>query len=344
MARDLRIDDDAGPSRARPDGRTAQATPDPGARGPHPVGVIQLEVTASDAPHEIDRRLPTEVWYPAAPGQEERAAAPHPLDQPHRASPELSPLRNGARALLAFSHGNSGMRQQSTFLMTHLASWGFVVAAPDHLGNTFNDMIRLESDEARREAHLRARRQRPGDLQAVLRSLLDEEIGADLLPPLDATRVGVLGHSFGGWTALKLPALEPRVGAACALAPASEPFIGRRAFDGGELPLPERVATLLLAARDDVLVDLATSIEPLHERLGPHARLEVIDAADHFHFCDGLELLHELHENTPRPNLQKPVRPGRELRGETEMHDLLNERVTRFFWEALFANDSRSRS
>jgi predicted dienelactone hydrolase len=236
------------------------------------------------------------------------------------------------------------MRQQSTFLMTHLASWGFVVAAPDHLGNTFDDMIRLESDEARREAHLRARRQRPGDLHAVLRALLDEGAGENLLPPLDPTRVGVLGHSFGGWTALKLPAREPRVGAVCALAPASEPFIGRRAFEAGELPLPDRVATLLLAARDDVLVDLETSIAPLHERLGRRARLEVIDAADHFHFCDGLELLHELHENTPRPNLRKSVRPGGELLREAEMHGLLNERVTRFFRDALADDDSRSRS
>ena len=70
--------------------------------------------------------------------------------------------------LLVFSHGNSGYRQQSTFLTTHLASWGFVVAAPDHVGNTFGEMLALKTDEARRSAHLRARSQRPIDLLATI--------------------------------------------------------------------------------------------------------------------------------------------------------------------------------
>ena len=51
--------------------------------------------------------------------------------------------------LVVFSHGNSGLRRQSTFLTTHLASWGFVVAAPDHTGNTFEEMMQLESQEER---------------------------------------------------------------------------------------------------------------------------------------------------------------------------------------------------
>jgi len=34
--------------------------------------------------------------------------------------------------LVLYSHGLGSYRSQSTFLMTHLASWGLVVAAPDH--------------------------------------------------------------------------------------------------------------------------------------------------------------------------------------------------------------------
>lgn len=196
-------------------------------------------------------------------------------------------------------------------------------------------MATLEDDDARRTHHRLARARRPGDLADVLRALLDEGVLAAELPPLDAGRIGALGHSFGGWTALELPRLEPRVRAICALAPASEPFVGRKAFEVDELPLPEAISVWLVAAQDDVLVDLETSICPLHARLGARARLEVIERADHFHFCDGIELLHGIHRATPRPDQIRPTRPWSELIGEDEMHAWLCGRVAEFFETAL---------
>jgi predicted dienelactone hydrolase len=237
--------------------------------------------------------------------------------------------------LVAFSHGNSGLRQQSTFLTTHLASWGFVVVAPDHVGNTFSEMMALAGEEERQATHRRIRGLRPHDIHSVIRALLDGRHLSNQLPLLDPERLGLLGHSFGGWTALKVPALESRVTAICGLAPASEPFVGRKAFDPGELPLPENISSLVLAARDDVLVDLDTSIRPLTDRLGPDSQLEIIDRADHFHFCDGLEMLHKMHENNPRENQLQATRPIAELRDQADMHALLNERVVRFFSETL---------
>ena len=41
--------------------------------------------------------------------------------------------------LLVFLHGLFGMQTQSIGLMEHLASWGFIVAACDHAGNSSND-------------------------------------------------------------------------------------------------------------------------------------------------------------------------------------------------------------
>jgi dienelactone hydrolase len=319
-------------------------------RGPYCVGVMQTTIASPvDAPLESDRdavparnshrSLPTEIWYPAESGQHEPEDAPHPLGLRHWATPNLAPVETPC-ALVAFSHGNSGLRQQSTFLTTHLASWGVVVVAPDHVGNTFSEMMALPDEEARRTTHRRIRRQRPHDLHAVVGALLDDGHFSDRLPSLDPTRLGVLGHSFGGWTALKVPALEPRVAAVCCLAPASEPFVGRKAFAAGELPLPARTDSLVLAARNDVLVDLDTSIQPLCDRLGPDSQLEIIDRADHYHFCDGIEILHKLHENNPRDNQIHPTRPFGELRDEREMHVLLNERVMRFFWRTLRLEES----
>ncbi|MBW2425861.1 MAG: dienelactone hydrolase family protein [Deltaproteobacteria bacterium] len=300
-------------------------------RGPYAVGIVQAEPSAFGEP---ERRLPTDVWYPARQGHSRGAEAPHPFGRPHSAEPGLPPIDTPC-PLILFSHGNSGLRRQSTFLTTHLASWGYVVAAPDHVGNTFEEMAAITSEEERRSVHLEVRDRRPRDLLGVLRALLDEDLLAARRPPLQPHPVGVLGHSFGGWTALKLPRLEPRVRALCCLAPASEPFVGRRAFEPDELPLPDHVSALVLAAREDVLVDLETSVRPLARRLGEGARLEVIERADHFHFCDGIEFLHALHMRTPREGQRRPTLPLEAVQGEEEMHADLTRRVTRFFDETL---------
>ena len=150
------------------------------ARGPHSVGVRTLEILSPNdpltRPGDEPRQLPCEIWYPASPSVAKSSGpratpieeASHPLGLPHRAYPNVPPLEN-ACPVIGFSHGNSGLRQQSTFLTTQLASWGFIVIAPDHVGNTFSEMLALESEEARRETHLRARAQRPHDLAAALR-------------------------------------------------------------------------------------------------------------------------------------------------------------------------------
>ena len=303
-------------------------------RGPHLVGVIDTEIASPLDPLDPHRRLPCSIWYPAAADQTEGEGAAHPLELRHRANQGLAPFE-GRCPLIVFSHGNSGYRQQSTFLTTHLASWGFVVAAPDHTGNTFGEMFALKTEEERRAVHLRARAQRPEDVRSTIHALADTTHEESRRPPIEPIAIGVIGHSFGGWTALKLPALDRRVRALCCLAPASEPFVGRKAFAPGELPLPNHVQSLVIAARDDVLVDLEDSIHPLFGRLGAAAELEILPDADHFHFCDGIELLHRMHENQPRPDQPRPTRPLSQLMAEEETHDWLNGRVTRFFLDAL---------
>lgn len=295
-------------------------------RGPYRVGLRELMLPSAAAK---DRLLPTAVWYPALAEPQGPDDAPHPYGQTHRASLEIAPI-DVDFPLILFSHGNSGSRHQSTFLTTHLASWGHVVAAPDHLGNNMEESRYRRTESELREAHVKARQNRPLDLLGVLRALLDEGPLPNL-PSLLPERVGVCGHSFGGWTALKIPALDARVRAVCSLAPVSESFVGRNAFSAGELPLSRDLETLLVAAKDDVLVDLETGILPLHERLGAHTQLEIMNGADHFHFCDGIALLHELHENTPREHSIRPIRPFDELEGEAETHAFLNRSVTQFF-------------
>lgn len=326
-------------------------------RGPHPVGLITLSVADGE---NAGRVLPTDIWYPADGAHAGRDLDPgqwpeHPLARPHMAIASAAPAA-GRFPLLAFSHGNSGMRRQSTFLTTHLASWGFVVVAPDHAGNTFAEMQGLD-EERRKSVHLEARRNRPRDLRAAIDAVVNLELPSPLsssrpkprrrtkggleggsfrgLPDIDTRRIGILGHSFGGWTALKMPLIDSRVAAVCALAPAAEPFVGRKAFEPGELPFSRNVAALLIAGLDDVLVDVDKSVRTLFDRINEPRRFIGIEGADHFHFCDGIDLLHMVHAMMPRQGLPRPVRRYSELLDEARMHRILRALVTHFFTQAL---------
>jgi hypothetical protein len=296
-------------------------------RGPHPVGLQHFEIDDPDVP---GRRLPIDVWYPAdaaradEPGLEQ---AGHPLRQPHAALKEAAPTA-GPLPLVVFSHGNSGFRRQSTFLTTHLASWGMVVAAPDHTGNTFLEMAEIADEEQRKRVHFEARRNRPRDLVATIDAVL---AGHGPWPAIDERHIAAMGHSYGGWTSMKLPARDARVKALCGLAPASEPFVGRKAFEPDELPFDPPRPVLLVAALDDVLVDLEESILPLFERMVDPKALVGIADCDHFHFCDGVALLHGLHVSNSRPKQTRPARPRGELLSEERVHRLLCGVVTAFF-------------
>lgn len=124
---------------------------DPFARGQHPVGVRTVEIADTDRP---DRTLRVELWYPADPRLLGDDLQPSKQDVyavfgAHRARQEA--LRDaepsvGARPALVFSHGMAGHRRQSTFFCTHLASHGYVVAAPDHAGSTLSDLVGMALD------------------------------------------------------------------------------------------------------------------------------------------------------------------------------------------------------
>jgi hypothetical protein len=300
-------------------------------RGPHPVG---LRSFVMDDPQNAGRELPVDVWYPAilpAERLDQPYDAEHPLSLPHAAHRDL-PAAPGRYPLVLFSHGNSGYRRQSTFLTTHLASWGAVVAAPDHAGNTFPEMMSVRDEDERKRIHFAARRNRPSDILAVADRVLADNRG---WAGIDPDRMGVLGHSFGGWTAAKMPGRDRRVRAVCGMAPASEPFVGRKAFAPGELPFSPSLPVLLVAALDDVLVNLEKSVRPLFERMAPPSALVGIHRSDHFHFCDGIPLLHGLHEKNVRPKQAEQARPLDELLDEERMHRLLCGLVASFMFEAL---------
>jgi len=273
---------------------------DPFVRGRFPVGVRTIE--AHDTARE--RVFPCEVWYPAG---ARAMAAP------------------GAHPLIVFSHHSGGNRRAATYLCTHLASHGYVVAALDHSEIVAPELARREGEtEAQRTARIDGWvASRVPDVRFLLDHLLASGV-SDAGLGLDPTRVGIVGHSFGGWTALAAPEVEPRIGAVVALAPggSSRPMPGIIPA-GLSFAWGRDVPTLYLAAEDDTPIPLAGVVE-LFERTPATRRMVVLRRADHLHFIDDVEQAHEAVRATPFSGeaawIPKQMRPIAELCSGEQSH------------------------
>jgi predicted dienelactone hydrolase len=150
--------------------------------------VVETSMQAFDAAR--NRCFPCDVWRP------------------------MEPVGTCPIILLSHSSGGSG-RRGYTFLTNHLASHGYIVAGLNHselvapaLGH--RDGETPEQRTARAEATIASR---VPDIRFLLDYLLTEA-------QLKLAPVGIVGHSFGGWTALASPDVVHEIRAVVALAPA----------------------------------------------------------------------------------------------------------------------------
>jgi predicted dienelactone hydrolase len=281
----------AAPAGAADAGDPPGRTP-PAAEGPHGVGLTTF--TAAD-PSRPGRSLTIDVWYPTEPGTP--SGSPASLDVLVTDIP-LPGVRRDAGVdpgerypLVVFSHGSGGVRFQSWFLLQALASHGYVVVAPDHAGNTSLDQVLGTSDPFPVIAA-----NRPRDVSFAIDEVLARATDpSDLLAgAVDPSRIGVAGHSFGGFTALAVAGgydgwgPDERVEAIVPIAAASG------LLSDAELRNVD-VPTLLLAGTSDETVPLAAAAErPWDEIAGtPSWRVDV-HRAGHNSFtnvCDLYEAL-----------------------------------------------------
>ena len=246
-----------------------QQTYDPSARGAFGVGVRTFEIED----RERQRRFPCEAWYPAA-----ASGVGEVRDAPGAA---------GDHPLVLFSHASGFHRRQSTFLCQHLASHGYIVAALDHSEVVAPELRRPEGESG----DGRAKRiqawiaNRVPDIRLLLDRMLDGRTWPRPGRP-DAARVALMGHSFGGWTALAVPETDARVRAIVALAPA-----GASNPPPGIIPCTltfawsREIPTIYLVARDDSALPMS-GMRELFERTISPKRMFVLPRADHGHFFD----------------------------------------------------------
>ena len=244
--------------------------------------------------------LVTALWYPSDRPSGRTTVGPFSM-----AASRSAPIGSGRYGLIVISHGTGGGRLNHRDTAIRLAEGGYVVAAPEHAGDSYRDQ-RFSGTAANW-------RRRPQQLSAVLDRLLgDPAFGAHI----DPGRIGAVGHSAGGYSVLALiggradlavlarhctryrerdPAFcgygrpdgqvrgtlpdlsDPRVAAVAAIAPVGALF-GDGAFAGVEVP-----AQIHRLDADRVL-RRPWHADNIAELMGDAARLVAHPGAHHFAF------------------------------------------------------------
>ncbi len=105
--------------------------------------------------------------------------------------------------VVVISHGLSSSRTNFAGLAQFLASHGFVVALPEHIGSNIEQREALLAGRAREVFRLNEFIDRPLDVTYLLDDL-ERRNQANFQGKLNLKQVGIIGHSFGGYTALVL--------------------------------------------------------------------------------------------------------------------------------------------
>ena len=147
--------------------------------------------------HDAERNRPivTEVWYPVDPEIPAKAPLGFWLRCDEARDAAMS-NKKPQYPLIVMSHGQSCDRFTIAWLAEVLAANGYIVAAMDHYGNTWNNKI----------PELYARPwERPKDISFVLDQLLSSPQFKD---KIDRKKIGFAGYSLGGGTGLWIAGAE----------------------------------------------------------------------------------------------------------------------------------------
>lgn len=246
--------------------------------GPYPVGITTLQ---------LEKGPLVEVWYPAVEGTtgedtyDVRDFTPEAirglLTGDSEATFTISAGRDadaadGSFPLVLFSHGFTGMRLQSSTLTAHLASWGFVVASPDHPSRDLNNVLGGTATGDREDS--------VDDLLQTKDLLLaaSQEAGNRFEGRIDADHIAAIGHSAGGGTVLGA-ADDPEVDGYVSMASGA-------ALGGGEpVALPD-VPSFFIAGTTDFVVPADERTRPAFEAAPAPSLLWILEGAGHNAFDD----------------------------------------------------------
>ncbi len=98
---------------------------------------------------------------------------------------------------MVYSHGSGGLRYIASDYTETIASYGYVVVAPDHTGNTALDQLLCSRAEGATNAF-----NRPNDIRTIIDAMTDPESAetAGFVASVDPENIALTGHSLGGFT------------------------------------------------------------------------------------------------------------------------------------------------
>jgi predicted dienelactone hydrolase len=268
--------------------------------GPNPVG--HAIFTLTDAARS--RSLVVQLWYPAAASAKSVADMGTPIEdlvldptdhatmaslvakapagctrRKVQSAKDVEPAA-GTWPLVLYSHCYGCTRFSSGAIAERLASHGFAVIAPDHTGNTVFDSQR-GMDAPLDGAFLDVRR---ADISFVLDAALEgSALPEKLRGKLDAAKVAMFGHSYGGATTGLVLARDPRVKAGLAIGAPMENDL----LPPAKMAEIHQPAMFLLAREDNSISEIGNNIIRSNFQHGnkPIWLAEVADAG-HWSFSD----------------------------------------------------------
>ena len=198
--------------------------------------------------------------------------------------------------LILFSHGFGGCAQQSRTLTRALADAGYAVLAPNHKDKGCEryttgmaaGMWKMMTGQGPDKPFTQDAAWDSGteiSRAQDIKALLDFALGHEpYKSAIDPARVGLMGHSLGGYAVLGLAGAwpewrDPRFKAALALAPYSSPFIVKDMLGKTTIPVMYMSGTRdMLISSETVTQSYAMTAEPKY--------LVLLKGAGHFSFTE----------------------------------------------------------
>lgn len=135
--------------------------------------------------------LSVDVWYPSDAKAPETLVGDNRIFTGAPAKPDAA-INPGKYSLILLSHGSGSRAQGMTWIAARLAEKGFIVAGPDHPGTTSGDSTPIATPRIW---------ERTQDLSNIITWMTGD---AKWAPSVQASKIGVLGFSLGGSTALEI--------------------------------------------------------------------------------------------------------------------------------------------